>query len=249
MLRRLALIPLILILLTLIYLTVGYFNFRKFHFIAHRGYGEIDNSIESFNNCTGFFGIECDVRITADNKFIVNHEPEIEYADGRKLVVAENNIADLTNKTLYNNEHVAKFSDYLAICAKLNKTALIELKEDMTDENLQALLSEIDEFYNRDNCVIISFFHSNLLKLKSMCNIELQLLFCDNKNENVQFCLNNKIGASMFFGLIDPVTTIKLHKNNLKVAAWTVDNFFVASHLAIITGGKLDYITSNLKLQ
>ena len=116
----------------------------------------------------------------------------------------------------------------------------------MDKTHLTKLLNEINVYYNEQNCVVISFIKTNLLRLKNISNIRLQLLFENNKKENMEFCINNKIDASMNFALLDIFTIKKLHKNKLKVGAWTVNSFFIASNLANLG---VDYITTDFKLK
>lgn len=215
---------------------------KNVEFIAHRGNGYYENSIESFSNSTNFFGIECDVRITKDKKLIINHDSNIKFDNNKQLTINESTLSELTTYKIQNKYRLCSFKEYLQICKKLNKTAIIELKVEFTDEEIDVILSEINEYYSKNKCIIISFEKSNLLKLKNKTNIPLQLLFNNNVNENVQFCIDNKIHASMDYKIIYRNVVNKLHSHGLKVGAWTVNDFFNNFRMKNLG---VDYITSD----
>ena len=83
---KILIVFLCLILVILLYITAGYFNLKSCKLVAHRGYGFKDNSIESFSNSKDFDCIECDVRLTKDKEFVINHDATIKLNGEEKLI-------------------------------------------------------------------------------------------------------------------------------------------------------------------
>ena len=219
-----------------------FFSTNTAEYIAHRGHGYFENTAESFANSTKYSAIECDVRISKDGKFIINHDEKVKFSDNTELLVNHSTLKDLTQYKLQNNYKICTLEEYLKICKQLNKTAVIELKVEFTDDEINRLLSEINNHYSKSNCIIISFEKSNLLKLKDKTDIPLQLLFYNNIEENVNFCIANKIHASMDCKIIFRNVVNKLHNNGLKVGAWTVNSPFDNFRMKNLG---VDYITSD----
>ena len=94
--------------------------------IAHRGYWDIENSIQnsisSLQNAQkfGVYGSEFDVWMTADNILIVNHDAEIE---GKKI--EDTPYAELKDFRLKNGEKIPTLEEYLLQGKKDKKTQLI----------------------------------------------------------------------------------------------------------------------------
>lgn len=210
-------------------------------FIAHRGFGGFDNSLSNFENSKKFYGIECDVRLTNDGKFVVSHDKIIETTTGI-VDISQTNFENLIEMTLKNGKQLCSFKDYLECCKKLKKLAMIELKDELNQNSLSNLVNEIDLYYNRTNCVIISFISSNLLKLKENYNFVMCLLFDDNIEQSVNFCIKNNIHASIGYKNINKSIVSNLHKNNLKVCAWTVNSKIDIKRLKMCD---VDYIVSD----
>ena len=66
--------------------------------IAHRGYRKYaqDNTISAFDKAilAGARGIECDIRLTADNKVVVSHDNNI-VIENRKVKISNHSVSDL----------------------------------------------------------------------------------------------------------------------------------------------------------
>lgn len=211
-------------------------------FIAHRGHGYYDNTAEAFYNSKDYWGIECDVRVTKDGEFVLSHDDDFKDDNNRRISVRNSTLSELQSVSFGGGYKICTFREYLYICKALNKTAIIELKPIFSDNEVSKLIEEIDQNYNRKKCNIISFEKENLLKFKGQ-NIELQLLFSASVEDNINFCIENKINASMFFAIITEKDVARLHKYNLKVGAWTVNSREVCDTL--ISYG-VDYITSDI---
>ena len=139
------------------------FNSSPVLYIAHRGHGYLDNTAEAFYNSTEYWGIECDVRITDDGKFILNHDAEVQFDDGSIVNVEASTYSSLIDGRLPGGYALCSFAKYLDICNELDKVAVVELKSDLTDAEVTMLLDEIEEYHSINQSMIISFSQSNLL--------------------------------------------------------------------------------------
>lgn len=108
--------------------------------IAHRGYrvGAPENTIPAFEMAgeLGYWGMECDVQVTSDGVWIVNHDLTVD-----KMTDGTGNIADMTyaeiqsftidngfNVGLYPNTKLPTLDDFLYICKKYGVVPVIEIK-------------------------------------------------------------------------------------------------------------------------
>lgn len=210
-------------------------------FIAHRGHGYYDNTVEAFYNSKDYWGIECDVMVTRDKEFVLSHDDNFKDDNNTKISISNSTLLELQEVTFGGGYKICTFKEYLSICKKLNKVAIVEIKSKLSEDESFKLLEEIDSVYSRKKCNIISFDKETLLKFKNQ-KIELQLLFLGDIENNIEFCIENNINASMFFALIKIEDVEKLHKHKLKIGAWTVNSREECDKL--ISYG-VDYITSD----
>ncbi len=212
-------------------------------YIAHRGHGYYDNTEEAFYNSTEFWGVECDVRITSDDKFILNHDETARFDNGETLNVENTAYDVLISKTIGDGYSLCSLSRYLEICKELDLVSIIELKSLFSSEDVTRLLEEIDTYYDIDKCVIISFSSENLLKIKEQSSVELHYLIGENKGSAIDFCIRNKINPSVSYKILNKNDVDKVHKNDLKVGTWTVNDSFNNN---LMKAYNVDYITSDL---
>ena len=242
---------LISIILVIVCVVAGVVVFAKrneydINYIAHRGHGYYENTEEAFYNSKSFWGIECDVWITSDNQFILNHGSTVTYDDGSSLKISSSTNEQLLSGTVGGGYKLCSLSKYLQICNELSKVAVIEIKPEMSTEEISLLIGEIEENYSIDHVMIISFSADNLLKVKEQSTISLQYLINDDVNSSMDFCINNKINPSFTWGRVDVVNIKKAHKHNLKVGVWTVNDKVANTYMKSLG---VDYITSDVFYQ
>lgn len=164
--------------------------------IAHRGLWNKDvkdNSYEALKNgleSNKYIGIECDIRTTLDNKFIIYHNSLYNGA-----LVRNTYFKDLKNISL--------LEDLLKI--ETDKIILLEIKE--RDINKKKLLKLLNKY--KRNFYIMSF-HNNVI-------LELRVLNSNYKYGVLNYILNSKSDYDLdFICLLDGITTDKLIKNFTK---------------------------------
>ena len=222
-------------------------------YVAHRGYSDryVDNTAEAFKAAAkmNFYGIETDVRETADGIFVCNHDEFVRFADGSEKTVSSATFEELTAVPLLNKKtdsevRVCLFEDYLKICKNGGKTAVIELKETFSRENIRRILDLVDKYYDRKNISVISFYLEPLLFVREADeSIDLQYL-SENRNDPVfERCLEEKINIDVRQTILTRRLVDSFHRKDLTVNVWTVNKKF---DLAVVCAKQVDYVTSNL---
>ncbi len=236
--------------------TVKIENKKNTQFIAHRGLSglELENSISAFVAAgnRSYIGIETDVHVTADGKFVVFHDDTTGRLCDKDLKLGDtdyNALKSLTlkpqkNRTVGSDFIIPDLKDYLSICAFYDKVAVLELKERMAPEHIAAIYAEVEKYYDAKKLIFISFFIDNLIELRrQQPNANIQYLvekFDDNiLNKLKQY----NFGLDIGHWVCTKEVIDTCHKNGIKVNCWTVDNPGDAERL--IDYG-VDYITSNI---
>jgi len=224
--------------------------------IAHRGLSgiETENTINAFVAAgnRSYYGIECDVRASKDNQLIISHDdtllrlgllnlyiPSFKYDELKKFTLVDRKTGNLSEHST-----IPLFREFLSICKTYQKTAIIELKEHLSNSNITTLLQEIEDYYDFQNVKIISFHEHYLSALKKL-KPELDLfLLTDKMNDKVfDFCEKNRIHLDIDYQHVDEATIKQFHLISLKVCVYTVDDKDTAERL--IKMG-VDFVTSNI---
>ena len=223
-------------------------------YVAHRGFSNChpENTAASFTAATEnekYYGIETDIRLTKDGYLVCSHDNTAVFVDGSKKVIEESTYAELTEKTLRNTksdeaEHVCLFSEYLKICKKGNKVAVVELKDVFTEKMIAQALTEIDEFYDRKKCTVIAFDYDSLYRVRlADPSMDLQYLSSTLGDKNFKKCLEKRISIDIHYALATRNLVKKFHEKGLEVNVWTVDEKNVQNR---VRRAGVDYITSNV---
>ena len=221
-------------------------------YVAHRGYSisHVDSTEESFNAAIAlpFYGIETDIRETADGVFVCMHDAEIAFADGTKKAVATAQYNDIKDKPLKNDKNdevstICTFERYLDICKAGRKVAVIELKDEFSIDQVSRMLKIIDAHYLRRKTTFIAFDYESLMNVRKLDpKIELQYLTSDKGDKNLKRCLDEDVSIDIHLSLANPSLIKKFHKKGLKVNVWTVDGDADCIRLRKMN---VDYLTSN----
>jgi len=131
---------------------------------------------ESFNKK---YGIETDIHFTKDNKIICFHDFTL-----NRLFKINKSIKNLTYDEIKSNTKSKISVPLLKDVLKLSKKrylVLIEIKPILNLRNIKILLNEIK---NYKNCIIISFKHTNLFKIRKI-NKKVKIGFSFAKNSKI----------------------------------------------------------------
>ncbi|MBL7749073.1 MAG: hypothetical protein JNM19_16655 [Chitinophagaceae bacterium] len=219
--------------------------------VAHRGAFKKnsfpENSVAALKEAIrlGCAGSEFDVRMTADDSLIINHDP-----DYYKLPIEKTTYADLQAYKLSNGEKLPTLREYILAGLDNNPstTLVCEIKPSPAGKERGKLIAErtvnlFKELNAEDRVVYISFDYDVLLKIREL-----------NKSAQTQYLTGDKtpevlktdgiIGADYHFSVFknhpDWIETAK--KNKLILNAWTVNDTTTMNWL--LDSG-FDYITTN----
>ena len=230
------------------------FDKKNVQVVAHRGLSglEPENSIPAFVAAgnRSYFGIETDIHVTKDGKFIVIHDEtttrvagdninveECTFDFARKVVLdnickierdSNVKIGDLKGRT---DLLLPRLEDYINICKKYEKKAVLEVKNRMQPEILANLVEEIKGLDFLENVIFISFSLENMIELRKLLpNQKLQYLTCEF-NDDVHHALK------------EYHLDFDVHYSVLRKDCWTVDKKEDAERLA---DWGVDFITTNI---
>lgn len=235
--------------------------------IAHRGLSglEPENSIPAFVAAgnRSYFGIETDIHVTIDGKFIVIHDETTTRVAGDTINVEECTY-DLARKIILDNictqERnlgvkfgdikgredllLPRLEDYINICRKYEKQAVLEVKNRMPFAVLKRLVEEIKMLDYLENVIFISFCLDNLIDLRKLLpNQKLQYLTCEF-NENVHCALKQyHMDWDVFYPVLSKEIIDKLHDDGIQINCWIVNEKEDAQRL--VDWG-VDYITTDI---
>lgn len=227
-------------------------------FIAHRGYSkfEKENTLVSFTaagNINDFYGIECDVHITNDNHYVVIHDANTARITNNSIdvnvetnsfdIVKEVKLPDIDNSNNRNDLRIPEMIEYFKICKKYNKTAICELKQEFSIEQIKEILSIVSSIGMLENTIFISFILKSLINLRSVSkNQKAQLLLGEFTNDTIAILKEHNLDLDIHYANVDKSIIDLCHDNNIKVNVWTIDDIEIAKKFV---SWNVDYITSN----
>jgi glycerophosphoryl diester phosphodiesterase len=226
-------------------------NNKKPMMIAHRGLSgiKLENTSEAFKLAAShtYYGIETDVHVTKDKKFIVCHDDNILRVSGVDMVIEDSLYDDLKKIKLYNGEYLPDLDEYICICKSENKIAVLELKNSMEENMIKECIDIIEKLDYIDNTIIISFDPHNIFLVNRISNVKTQYL-CNLNNMLEQymaiyFARNEKCDVDVNYRNVTKFFVDECHKNGVKVNVYTVDSVEDANKM--IEYG-VDFITSNI---
>lgn len=209
-------------------------------FVGHRGsYRGVANTAEAYRNGADVYhytGLECDVRVTKDGKYVILHDETTGSLCDQDLNVATSTYDELRALTLTQTRsgntytgQICSVEEYLDICLEKNCFPMIELKwatginnNDMsnfpglwklvTDRNLQGKAIFLTSMQKS-----LQYIHDNYPE--ATC----QYLLSSDSDAKLQFCKNNKINPSFSAGSLTQSIVKRYADQGLKVAVWTVN--------------------------
>ena len=215
-----------------------------------------------------YWGIEVDVRVTKDNEMVLIHNDDIFCVSGVEMSVKNSTLSELQHVTLYYRSHcagvykyemdgdrkdcrsdlrISTLGEYIRLCKKYDKYAVVELKSEMTAENIACILKQFEDYEYLDKAVFISFMWESLVLVRRQAPKQRVQFLTDTQAEFSDEFLD-KVKLAGFDLDINIFTTTKelidrIHQRGMQVNVWTCDWTDKAEKL--IEWG-VDYITSNI---
>ena len=227
--------------------------------IAHRGLSgvEVENTRDAFILATkySYYGIETDVHVTLDGKYIICHDDSTLRVSGIDMIIEESHYEELRKIKIINKDntfskemYLPNLEEYINICKSGNKFAVLELKNEMKEANIIEIVNIIKEMNYYDKTIFISFSKENIVNLRKLFNdSSCQFLSVVDTKEKMEDALNfavqYKCNLDLHYKGITKEFVNECHQNNILLNVWTIDDEAVAKEL--IDMG-VDFITSNI---
>lgn len=222
--------------------------------IAHRGLSglEIENTDRAFIAAgeRSYFGIEADVRRTADGKLIICHDEDLKRIAWKNILVEETAYDELLSVKLRDrwwretDATLTTLDSFISICKEYGKRAVLELKSSFTNEEIGEIIGVIDSLGYTANTTFISFDYVNLLYIReSLPECQVMYLSSELTDELEARLISDKIDLAIKHTELEKDDVQRLHDAGLKINCWTVDSKHRAMEL--VSWG-VDYITSNI---
>lgn len=157
--------------------TVKIIDKKQAKIIAHRGGNlELENTIGAFISAgnRSFFGIETDIHVTADGKFIVYHDDTTSRLLTENVTVEDTDFEELRtlkyrpykNRTERIDIKMPSLQEYIDICKYYDKVCVLELKNPFKSEYIRQVCEIFEDFGYLDKVIFISFYINNLICIK-----------------------------------------------------------------------------------
>lgn len=236
--------------------TIKFINKGEIKMIAHRGL----SGLERENTCPAFvaagvksyYGIETDVHVTKDGKIIVFHDDNLLRLTGLDKIVEECTFDELRELTLTDTDGKTKRKDlflptleeYISICKKYDKVAVLELKNPMQEQFIREIADTVTAMGWFEKTIFISFAGENLVVLKKYKpSATAQFLTEVANDETFHFMVENDLDADLCGYCVSKEFVDRLHAAGKKVNVWTLDKL---EHAELAKQFCVDFITTNI---
>jgi len=224
--------------------------------IAHRGLSGIEkentNSAFVAAGNRSYYGIETDIHVTLDGKFVVFHDDTtgricIDNMEVEKTTfdcLRGLKFTDVDGKKGRNDLVMPELIEYIRICKKYEKVCVLELKNPFSQKDIESVCKTIDEEGYLDHVIFISFCLENLLKLHiKYPHQPAQFLVRECDQDLINLLARENLGLDIKYTGLSKELIEQLHAAGIKVNCWTVDDPEAATEL--ISWG-VDMITTNI---
>lgn len=216
--------------------------------IAHRGLSgmKTENTEAAFIAAgeRSHYGIEADVRKTADGGFIICHDKTLDKLGVKDVTVEEKTLDELLGITFGKGDKLCTLENYISICQSYGKQAFLELKSSFTEAEIHRIVGIVSELGYLERTTFISFSYTELLSVRATSPEQpVQYLCSKLKDGDLERLKADKIDASIKYTNISANIIERLHEAGLEVGCWTVNNGFIATRLASLG---VDYITTDI---
>lgn len=221
--------------------------------IAHRGYSKIatENTIGSFLLAAKqdyFYGVELDIHLTKDNKYVVFHDNTTGRLAKVDVAIKDKTYDELKDIDLYNKRNekyelkIPLLSEVLDLMKKNNKHTIIEIKPELNEQQITELLSYLYLNEYKD-ITIISFRLVNLVLIRKY-NKKINLQYLTSKHRNINFLIleRYKLGYDIQFPIATKDNVKYLKDNKIPINVWTVNKKEVFDKMVSMN---VDFITTD----
>jgi len=236
------------------------FDKGSIRMVAHRGL----SGIERENTCPAFiaaanrsyWGIETDIHPTADGRFVVIHDETPErVSDGAWTLNVEESTAEQLQQVLLPDIdgtvrrpdiRLPFLEDYIDICKKYGKVAVLELKNQFSREDIVKVVEILKQMEYLEQTVFISFKWFNCQTLRELLpeqKIQYLIGKAGTSEETIQKLIEHRMDLDIRGDMLNKYTVDRLHAHGLEVNVWTVDR---PEDAVLLKAMGVDYITTNI---
>ena len=236
--------------------TIKFENKGNIQMIAHRGV----SGLETENTCAAFvaagvksyYGIETDVHLTKDGKFLIGHDESFLRVAGVDTVIEETDFDELRKIRIKDTDgsfaradlFPPSLEEYIRICKKYGKQAILEVKNPFPKAKLWEMVEEIKTLGWYEHTTFISFALENLLSIREKYpEAQVQYLLEECGEKEIALMIEKEMDADLCGYCVTKATVDKLHAHGRKVNVWTLDSI---EHAELAKAAGVDFITSNI---
>jgi glycerophosphoryl diester phosphodiesterase len=240
------------------------------HIVGHRGsqWG-VENTRAAFINGinAGAWGLECDIRVSADGTFVVSHDDSYKRLGGPETKIADMTTEEVLTTRLTSKRHGITYAgtpctlgEFLDICNEYNVVPVIEIKvctsihsntkadNEPVFDGIPALVNLIDQKKLTHKAVIISFMPGVVDFIhRHYPDLTVQVLAGEEDGsimEWVEWCKQHKMDLDVVHTIVTKQAVDRMHAAGLKVNTWTVDR---VEDFERVKAAGVDYITTNAR--
>ncbi len=224
--------------------------------IAHRGLSGIEkeNTASAFVAAGhhSYFGIETDVHRTGDGKFIIIHDESTKRVAGDEVNVEETCFDTLRAIRMIDTDGrkgrwdlvLPSLDEYIRICKKYEKEAVLELKNHFDPEDIRRIVSVIREEGYLDHVIFISFDLPNMICIRELLpDQRAQFLISTAEDWLIDTLKKHRLSLDIKYTALTKDLADQVHAIGQEVNVWTVNTPEDAERM--IRMG-VDYITTNI---
>lgn len=216
---------------------------EKVLWIAHRGLSSVEkeNTINAFMKASElpFYGMECDIHQTTDDKYVIHHDHNLKRLTGFDLNIKENTYEQL----LETKFSIPLLEEYVEICKSKGIVAVIELKQSFNEEQILDIYNRIIKMDYLDKVIFISFHRHNLIWMRELdANIPLQFLSSKFNEDILEYCIKYSLDVDLEYHIVTKELVEQLKSHHMKINVYTVNNLELAKNLIELG---VDFITTD----
>ena len=202
--------------------------------IGHRGAAglALENTLESITAAkqAGVDAIEFDVRLTADDQFVLCHNSTTQQVSAKAVTISELTYGELSKVVLHNGESIPTLQQ--ALKAAGTTPILIEVKGEAWASKLATFLNSRDT----KKISVIAIDHKELARFHKLVpgvkTYAILKFHASELLEAIKFAARSGFtGVDMNFWLLNPYTYRLARQNKLTVIVYTVNYRWIARYL------------------
>lgn len=222
--------------------------------IAHRGLSglETENTQCAFVAAANrsYYGIETDVHVTKDGKYVISHDGNLSRIFGKNIEIKDYLYEDLRKVRKTENGDTVEYTvvpslkEYFDVCRHYGKRSVLELKVEYTDEQLKEIIQIAKDAGQFENVIFISFYPDNMIRLRKILpDHPMQLLAGPIDAEIIDICDKNSLALDVSYPSLNEENVAELKRRGIKINCWTVNDRADAEKLVALG---VDFITTNI---